>query len=210
MKPAGLKITKPRNSTDHRSGLSLSVARWNSYQVWWAPDTFGLIRKKEETLALNREENAPQEHGKTVVFKPADLRGFRNDADTAPSAPSAPSAPPASLASPARRGPDSGSLFGARHVGSPPRPGLGRPTLPHFGPPLPQSEFQPGQQPGQQSGPQLVPAPSSKSAPCAAGRGLAFFHGRSAMRFNLSIQAIGLIETIGIRKIPGRSESRCC
>ena len=123
MKPAGLKITKPRNSTDHRSGLSLSVARGNSYQVWWAPDTFGLIRKKEETLALNREENAPQEHGKTVDFKPADLRGFRNDADTAPSA------SPASPASPAHRGPDSGSLFGAGHAGSPPRPGLGRPTL---------------------------------------------------------------------------------
>ena len=200
MKPAGLKITKPRNSTDHRSGLSLSVARGNSYQVWWAPDTFGLIRKKEETLALNREENAPQEHGKTVDFKPADLRGFRNDADTAPSA------SPASPASPAHRGPDSGSLFGAGHAGSPPRPGLGRPTLPRLGPPLPQSEFQPGQQ----SGPQLVPAPSSKSAPCATGRGLAFVEGRSAMRFNLSIQAIGLIGQIGIRKIPGRSESRYC
>ncbi|MFM8877728.1 MAG: hypothetical protein ACKOKG_01135, partial [Verrucomicrobiota bacterium] len=38
-------------------------------------------RKKEETLALNPEENAPKEHGKTVVFKPADLRGFRNGAD---------------------------------------------------------------------------------------------------------------------------------
>ena len=60
------------------------------------------------------------------------------------------------------------------------------------------------------------PAPSSKSAPCVAGRGLAFVEGRSAMRFNLSIQAIGLIgqiekiEKIGIRKIPGRSESRYC
>ena len=57
------------------------------------------------------------------------------------------------------------------------------------------------------------PAPSSKSAPCVAGRGLAFVEGRSAMRFNLSIQAIGLIgqiEQIGIRKIPGRSESRHC
>jgi len=156
MKPAGLKITKPRNSTDHRSGLSLLVARGNSYQVWWAPDTFGQIRKKEETLALNREENAPQEHGKTVVFKPADLRGFRNDADTAPSAPSA---PPASLASPARRGPDSGSLFGARHVGSPPRPGLRRPTLLRLGPPLPQSEFQPGSQPGSQPRPRPLPQP---------------------------------------------------
>ena len=200
MKPAGLKITKPRNSTDHRSGLSLSVARGNSYQVWWAPDTFGLIRKKEETLALNREENAPQEHGKTVDFKPADLRGFRNDADTAPSA------SPASPASPAHRGPDSGSLFGAGHAGSPPRLGLGRPTLARLGPRLPQSEFQPGQQ----SGPQPVPAPSSKSAPCVTGRGLAFVEGRSAMRFNLSIQAIGLIGRIGIRKIPGRSESRYC
>ncbi len=207
MKPAGLKITELRHSTDHRSGLSLSVARGNSYQVWWAPDTFGLIRKKEETLALNREENAPQEHGKTVDFKPADLRGFRNDADTAPSAPSAPSAPPAS---PARRGPDSGSLFGARHAGSPPRPGLGRPTLPRLGPPLPQSEFQPGSQPGPRPRPQPIPAPSSKSAPCATGRGLAFVEGRSAMRFNLSIQAIGLIGQIGIRKIPGRSESRYC
>jgi len=77
MKPAGLKITKPRNSTDHRSGLSLSFARGNSHQVWWALDAFGLIRKKEESLALNPEENAPQEHGKTVDFKPADLRGFR-------------------------------------------------------------------------------------------------------------------------------------
>ena len=57
------------------------------------------------------------------------------------------------------------------------------------------------------------PAPSSKSVPCVAGRGLAFVEGRSAMRFNLSIQAIGLIgqiEQIGIRKIPGRSESRYC
>jgi hypothetical protein len=30
------------------------------------------------------------------------------------------------------------------------------------------------------------------------------------MRFNLSIQAIGLIGQIEIRKIPGRSESRYC
>jgi hypothetical protein len=39
----GLKITEPRNSTDHRSGLSLAVIRRNSYQVWWALDAFGLI-----------------------------------------------------------------------------------------------------------------------------------------------------------------------
>ena len=49
-----------------------------------------------------------------------------------------------------------------------------------------------------------------KSAPCVAGRGLAFVEGRSAMRSKLSIQAIGLIGQIGIRKIPGRSESRHC
>ena len=55
-----------------------------------------------------------------------------------------------------------------------------------------------------------------KSAPCVAGQGLAFLEGRSAMRSKPSIQAIGLIgqiekiEHVGIRKIPGRSESRHC
>ena len=52
--------------------------------------------------------------------------------------------------------------------------------------------------------------PLRKSAPCVAGRGLAFVEDRSAMRSKLSIQAIGLIGQIGIRKIPGRSESRHC
>jgi len=33
---------------DHRSGLSVSVARGTSYQVWWAPDAFCLIWKKEK------------------------------------------------------------------------------------------------------------------------------------------------------------------
>jgi len=79
---------------------------------------------------------------------------------------------------------------------------------PRLGPSLPQPGFQPEHQP--------IPAPSSKSAPCVAGRGLAFVEGRSAMRSKLSIQAIGLIgqiekiEHVGIRKIPGRSESRHC
>jgi hypothetical protein len=45
------------------------------------PDAFGLIWKKEEMRALNPEENGSQEHGRTAVFKPADLRGFRNGAD---------------------------------------------------------------------------------------------------------------------------------
>ena len=52
----GLKTTKPRNSTDHRSGLSLSVAPTNSDQLWWAPEAFGLIWKKEQTLGLILEE----------------------------------------------------------------------------------------------------------------------------------------------------------
>jgi len=60
MKPAGLKITKPRNSTDHRTGLSLSVAPTSSDQLWWAPEAFGLIWKKEQTLGLILEETGPR------------------------------------------------------------------------------------------------------------------------------------------------------
>jgi len=57
MKSAGLKTTFPRNSTDHRCGLNLWVARGNFYQVWWVPNAFGLIWKKEETLGVIRKEN---------------------------------------------------------------------------------------------------------------------------------------------------------
>ena len=53
----GLKANELRNSTDHRSGLSRSVARGNSHQLWWASDAFGLIWKKEETLDLIGKEN---------------------------------------------------------------------------------------------------------------------------------------------------------
>ena len=67
MKPAGLKTTEPRNSSNHRSGLSLSVARGNSYQVWWDPDEFGLIWKKEETLALILEENGSEDPAKPRI-----------------------------------------------------------------------------------------------------------------------------------------------
>ena len=67
MKPAGLKTTEPRNSSNHRSGLSLSVARGNSYQVWWAPDEFGLIWKKEEMLALILEENGSEDPAKPRI-----------------------------------------------------------------------------------------------------------------------------------------------
>ncbi len=67
MKSAGLKTTKPRNSTNHRSDLSLSVARGNSYQVWWAPDGFGLIWKKEEMLALILYENGFEDPAKPPI-----------------------------------------------------------------------------------------------------------------------------------------------
>ena len=67
MKSAGLKITDPRHSTDHRCGLSLSVARCNSYQVGWAPDAFGLIWKKEETLELIRKENGSEDPAKPRI-----------------------------------------------------------------------------------------------------------------------------------------------
>ena len=67
MKPAGLKTTEPRNSMDDRSGLSLSVARGNSYQVWWAPDAFDLIWKKEETLAFILEENRSEDPAKPRI-----------------------------------------------------------------------------------------------------------------------------------------------
>jgi len=56
MKSAGLKTTEPRNSTDHRSGLSLSVAPTNFDQLWWAPEAFGLIWKKEQPLWLILEK----------------------------------------------------------------------------------------------------------------------------------------------------------
>ena len=67
MKPAGLKTTEPRNSTDRRSGLSLSVARVNNDQVWWAADAFGLICKKEETLELIRKENGSEDLAKQRI-----------------------------------------------------------------------------------------------------------------------------------------------
>ena len=52
--------------------------------------------------------------------------------------------------------------------------------------------------------------PLRKSAPCVAGRGLAFVEGRSAMRISASIQAIGTIGRIGIEMIPERSVGRHC
>jgi hypothetical protein len=61
MKPAGLKTTEPRNSTDYRSGLSLSIASTNSDQLLWVSVAFGVIWKKEETRELILEENESME-----------------------------------------------------------------------------------------------------------------------------------------------------
>ena len=52
---------------DYRSGLSLSVARGNNYQVWWAADAFGLIWKKEKTLELIRKENGSEDLAKQRI-----------------------------------------------------------------------------------------------------------------------------------------------
>ena len=67
MKPAGLKTIEPGNLTDHRSGLSVTVARGNSYQAWWAPDAFGLVWKKEEALAVILEENGSADSAKPQI-----------------------------------------------------------------------------------------------------------------------------------------------
>ena len=66
------ETTEPRNSTDHRSGLSLSVARGNSYHVWWAPDAFGLIRKKECQRAV---QNQPVSEVNKFIAERARLLG---------------------------------------------------------------------------------------------------------------------------------------
>ena len=52
---------------DYRSGLSLSVSPTNSDQLWWAPDAFGLIWKKEKTLALIRKENGSEDLAKQRI-----------------------------------------------------------------------------------------------------------------------------------------------
>ena len=44
--------------------------------------TVGILAEGRNAGAQSGRKR-PQEHGKTVVFKPADLRGFRNGADKA-------------------------------------------------------------------------------------------------------------------------------
>jgi len=42
----------------------MSVARGNSYQVWWASVAFGFIWKKEETLDLILKQNGFEDPAK--------------------------------------------------------------------------------------------------------------------------------------------------
>jgi hypothetical protein len=73
MESAGLKTTEPRNSADHRSGLSLSVAPTSSDQLWWTLEAFGLIWKKEPTLGLILEETGSrirQNRGFQTAYRP--------------------------------------------------------------------------------------------------------------------------------------------
>jgi len=77
----GLKANERRNSTDHRSGLSRSVARGNSHQLWWASDAVGLIRKKEETMELILKRKRIRGSDGTADSKLATFRGFRVVAD---------------------------------------------------------------------------------------------------------------------------------
>jgi hypothetical protein len=67
MEHAGLKITEPRNSMDHRSALSLSVSPTNSDQLCWTPEAFGPIWKKDKTLALILEENGSEDPAKPLI-----------------------------------------------------------------------------------------------------------------------------------------------
>ena len=68
MKPAGVKTTELKNSTDHQSGLRWSVAPTNSDQLWWASVAIGVIWKKEEALALNPEENESEDPAKPRIL----------------------------------------------------------------------------------------------------------------------------------------------
>jgi hypothetical protein len=45
----------------------LSVARGNFYQVWWVPDAFGLIWRKDETLGLTCKENRSEDPAKPRI-----------------------------------------------------------------------------------------------------------------------------------------------
>jgi len=64
----GVKTTELRNSTDHQSGLTWSVAPTNSDQFWWASVAIGVIWKKEEALALNPEENKSEDPAKLRIL----------------------------------------------------------------------------------------------------------------------------------------------
>jgi hypothetical protein len=56
----------------------LTVARGNSYQVWWAADAFGFIWKKEEALELMLKENGSEDLAKPRILN----RPFSEDSGT--------------------------------------------------------------------------------------------------------------------------------
>ena len=66
---------------DHRSGLSLSVARGNSYQVWWAPGRVRPHQEEGRNAGAHPERKPIRGSGKTAEFKPATFHGFRNVAE---------------------------------------------------------------------------------------------------------------------------------
>jgi hypothetical protein len=63
----------------------LFVAQADPDSVYRALKAFGCHwKKKEGRNAADQSESPLQEHGKTVVFKPATCRGFQNGADIEP------------------------------------------------------------------------------------------------------------------------------
>ena len=82
MKPAGLKTTKPKNSTDHRPGLSLSVAPNEFRSTLVGPGSIRPHLEEERNAGAHPGRQRIRGSGKTSGFKPATFRGFRNVAKT--------------------------------------------------------------------------------------------------------------------------------
>ena len=59
------------------------MAPTSSDQLWWAPEAFGLIWKKEQTRGLILERKRVRGSGKTANFKPSTFREFQNVAESA-------------------------------------------------------------------------------------------------------------------------------
>ena len=81
MNPVGFKTTKPRNSTDHRSGLSVSVAEGILIQSG-GPQTDSASVESREKRERSSRDKPIRGCGITSDFKPATFRGFRNVAES--------------------------------------------------------------------------------------------------------------------------------